>query len=152
MEQKERLHTSANPVETVLSGLYKNACVGADAISALLCEVDNGKLRRELFEQRTWYRSQMQRIRAQMAEIWLEPLERGETARKWSRFMIRAKARVGMTVQAAAKLMVEGTQMGMVQLHQLLNRAENIPDDLRAQVQDILTHEQGLLDRLCPYL
>ena len=152
MEQKQPLHTSANPVETVLSGVYKNACVGADSIGALLCEVENAKLRRELFEQRAWYRAQMQRIRTQMAEIWLEPLERGETARKWSRFMIRAKARIGMTVQAAAKLMVEGTQMGMVQLHQLLNAAENIPDDLRTQVQEIIRQEQVWLDRLCPYL
>ena len=110
------------------------------------------RLRRELFAQRTYYRNQMQNIRRQMAEIWLEPLESGRTARYWTKLMIRMKAKLGMTVETAAKLMVEGTNMGMVQLRQLLNHNPNIPTDLKTQGEKILSHEQEYLARITPYL
>ena len=145
-------HTTGNPVENVLSGFYKNAAVGADGISALLPEVQEIRLRRELFAQRTYYRNQMQNIRRQMAEIWLEPLESGRTARYWTKLMIRMKAKLGMTVETAAKLMVEGTNMGMVQLRQLLNHNPNIPTELKTQGEKILSHEQEYLARITPYL
>ena len=89
-------HTTANPVANVLSGFYKNAAVGASGISSLLPEVEDMKLRRELFAQRTYYEQQKKSIRRQMAEIWLEPMESGKAARYWSDLMIRMKARLGM--------------------------------------------------------
>ena len=137
-------HTTSNPVENVLSGFYKNAAVGAHSISSLLPEVEDGRLRRELFAQRS--------IRSQMAEIFLEPLEAGKAAQYWTDLVIRCKAKMGMTTETAAKLMVEGTNMGMVQLHQVLNHNPNIPDALREQGDHILSHEKEYLDRITPYL
>ena len=57
-----------------------------------------------------------------------------------------------MTEAKAAKLMAEGTNMGMVQLHELLNHNQNIPDELRAQGEAVLSHEREYLDRITPYL
>ena len=141
-----------NPVEHVLSGFYKNAAVGADSISTLLPKVGDMKLRRELFEQRAYYEDQKRELKEQMAEIWLEPSETGKMAKLCSDMTIRMKARGGITTGEAAKLMVEGTNMGMVQLHQLLNSNSNIPDDLKEQGSRILAREQRYLDRITPYL
>lgn len=145
-------HTTSNPVANVLSGYYKNAAVGAHSISALLPEVEDMKLRRELFEQRSYYESQKRGLKAQMAEVFLEPMESGKIAQYWTDMTIKCKAKMGMTTEAAAKLMVEGTNMGMVQLHQVLNHNPNIPDDLKAQGDAILAHEKKYLDRITPYL
>ena len=145
-------HTTPNPVSNVLSGFYKNAAMGADSISTSLPEVDDMKLRRELFVQRAYYEDQKRDITQQMAEIWLEPMESGRMARKCSNMIIRMKAKAGMTRDTAAKLMVEGTNMGMVQLHQVLNHNPNIPDEFHAQGEKILEHEIAYLDRLTPYL
>ena len=145
-------HTTSNPVANVLSGYYKNAAVGAHSISALLPEVEDMKLRRELFEQRSYYEAQKRDLKAQMAEIFLEPLESGRIAQYWTDVTIKCKAKMGMTTETAAKLMVEGTNMGMVQLHQVLNHNTNIPDDLKSQGDKILAHEKQYLDRLTPYL
>ena len=67
-------HTTSNPVANVLSGYYKNAAVGAHSISALLPEVEDMKLRRELFEQRSYYESQKRDLKAQMVldGLWSE--------------------------------------------------------------------------------
>ncbi len=152
--ENERLGSEErhNPVEHVLSGFYKNAAVGADSISTLLPKVEDMKLRRELFEQRAYYEDQKRDLKEQMAEIWLEPSETGKMARLCSDMTIRMKARGGITTGEAAKLMVEGTNMGMVQLHQLLNSNPNIPDDLKEQGDRILAREQRYLDRITPYL
>ena len=66
--------------------------------------------------------------------------------------VIKCKSRMGMTTATAAKLMVEGTNMGMVQLHQVLNHNTNIPAELKEQGDTILAHEKQYLDRLTPYL
>jgi hypothetical protein len=145
-------HTTENPVANVLSGYYKNAEVGAHSISAILPEVTDMKLRRELFEQRSYYESQKKHLKTQMSEIFLEPMESGKAAKYWSEMMIKCKAKMGMTTATAAKLMVEGTNMGMVQLHQVLNHNPNIPGDLKEQGDTILAHEKQYLDRLTPYL
>lgn len=145
-------HTTSNPVANVLSGYYKNAAIGAHSISALLPEVEDMKLRRELFEQRAYYEDQKRDLTQQMAEIWLEPMESGRVAKYWTDMMIKCKAKMGMTTETAAKLMVEGTNMGMVQLHQLLNHNQNIPTELKEQGDTILAHEKEYLDRITPYL
>ena len=145
-------HTTENPVANVLSGYYKNAAVGAHSISQLLPEIEDMKLRRELFTQRSYYESQKLSLRAQMAEVFLEPMESGKIAKYWTDMTIRCKAKLGMTTAAAAKLMVEGTNMGMVQLHQVLNHNPNIPHELKEQGDEILAHEKQYLDRLTPYL
>ena len=145
-------HTTGNPVANVLSGYYKNAAVGAHSISTLLPEVEDMKLRRELFGQREYYEDQKRDIRQQMAEIWLEPMESGRLAQQCSDMIVRCKAKLGMTTETAAKLMVEGTNMGLVQLHQLLNHNTNIPDELKAQGDKIIAHEKQYLDRITPYL
>lgn len=145
-------HTTENPVANVLSGFYKNAAVGAHSISTLLPYVSEMKLRRELFDQRAYYEDQKRDIRQQMAEIWLEPMERGKLAQQCTDMIVKAKAKMGMTAETAAKLMAEGTNMGMVQLHQVLNHNRNIPDELHAQGEKILAHEKQYLDRITPYL
>ena len=150
MEDMEQV--AGNPVEHVLNGFYKNAAVGSDSISELLPCVEDMKLRRELFEQRAYYNDQKTELRRQMAEIWMEPEESGKMAKLCSSMMIRGKAWHGSTTEEAAKLMVEGTNMGIVQLHQLLNRNQNIPDELREQGERILVREQRYLDRITPYL
>ncbi len=145
-------HTTSNPVANVLSGYYKNAAVGSHSISALLPEVEDMKLRRELFEQRSYYESQKRDLQKQMAEIFLEPMESGKIAQYWTDVTIKCKSKMGMTTETAAKLMVEGTNMGMVQLHQVLNHNTNIPETLKAQGDAILAHEKKYLDRITPYL
>ncbi len=141
-----------NPVEAVLNGFYKNAAVGADSITTLMGEVKDTKLRQELSDQRCYYDAQKLAIAEQMAKIYQHPVEQGTLAKLCSDMTIKMHSIGGISTQEAAKLMVEGTNMGMVQLHQVLNRNQNIPEDLKQQGAHILRHEQEYLDRITPYL
>ena len=61
-------------------------------------------------------------------------------AKFWTDVTIRMKKLKGIDVHQAAKLMVEGTNMGMIQLHQVLNQNPEIPDEIRQQGKKILSH------------
>ena len=51
-----------------------------------------------------------------------------------------------------AKLMVEGTNMGLIQLSQLMNRHANLTDSVRKQGAEMMQQEEAYLNRLKPYL
>ena len=141
-----------SPVENVLNGYYKNAAVGASAITSLLDTVTDRNLRKELFYQRDYYESQKQNLTAQMADFYQIPVKQGTMAKFWTDVTIRMKKLKGLDVRQAAKLMVEGTNMGMIQLHQVINQNPDIPDEIRQQGKKILSHEREYLDRITPYL
>lgn len=141
-----------NPVENVLNGFYKNAAVGADSITNLMDEVTDKGLRKELADQRAYYETQKNDLTAQMAKIYQKPVEQGVLAKLCSDMTIRMHSIGGLSTEEAAKLMVEGTNMGMVQLRQVLNHNTNIPDDLKRQGEKIMKREQAYLDRITPYL
>ncbi|MBR1529736.1 MAG: hypothetical protein IJ642_10610 [Oscillospiraceae bacterium] len=141
-----------SPVENVLNGYYKNAAVGASAITSLLDTVSDRNFRKELFYQRDYYESQKQNLTAQMADLYQIPVKQGTLAKFWTDVTIRMKKLKGLDVHQAAKLMVEGTNMGMIQLHQVINENPDIPDEIRQQGKKILSHEREYLDRITPYL
>ena len=141
-----------SPVENVLNGYYKNAAVGASAIDSLLDTVSDRSFRKELFYQRDYYENQKQNLTSQMAEYYQIPVKQGTMAKFWTDVTIRMKKLKGIDVHQAAKLMVEGTNMGMIQLHQVLNQNPDIPDEIRQQGKKILSHEREYLDRITPYL
>ena len=141
-----------SPVENVLNGYYKNASVGASAITSLLDTVTDRNFRKELFYQRDYYESQKQNLTAQMADFYQIPVKQGTIAKFWTDITIRMKKLKGLDVHQAAMLMVEGTNMGMIQLHQVINENPDIPDEIRQQGKKILSHEREYLDRITPYL
>lgn len=148
----ETNRNTQNPVENVLNGFYKNAAVGADSITSLIDAVDNQEFRKALTDQREYYEQQKRDITIQMAEVYQKPVEQGMLAKLCSDMTIKMHSIGGLTVPDAAKLMVEGTNMGMIQLHQVLNGNPNVPEDLKRQGRHILAREQQYLNRITPYL
>ncbi|MDE6730248.1 MAG: hypothetical protein K2J71_05680, partial [Oscillospiraceae bacterium] len=146
MESKTKNLKSQNPVQEVLNGYYKNAAVGADSISCLLGSVENTSFRKELFQQLDYYENQKQTLTAQMANYYQLPEQSaGMMAKFCTRMTIRMHKCGGLDVHESAKLMSEGTNMGMIQLHQVMNRNPDIPEAIRAQGERILTHEREYL-------
>lgn len=141
-----------NPVENLLNGYYKNAAVGADSINNLIDHISDRGLRKELADQQSYYEKQKMEITSQMAQHFHHPMEQGTLAKLCSDMTIKLHTMGGISVQEAAKLMVEGTNMGMVQLHQVINRNQNVPEEMKRQGKHILEREQAYLERLTPYL
>lgn len=136
----------------VYNGLYKNAAVGKDAILCVLEQTTDPALRRELCTQLEYYETQQQKIRQEMKKNYCYPQEQGTLAKFCSCASIRMHCLGEVNPHQIAKLMVEGTNMGLIQLTQLLNRHPHVDTSLQQQAKATIAHEEAYLNRLKPYL
>ncbi|MCI5845832.1 MAG: hypothetical protein MRZ94_08635 [Oscillospiraceae bacterium] len=143
MEQQEKC---------VLNGFYKNASVGKDSIFCVLEYTEDPALRKELCTQLEYYENQQQKIRQQMKASYLYPQEQGTLAKFCSNASIRMRCLGKNDSSRIAKLMVEGTNMGLIQLSQLLNNHTEIAASIRQQGKEMIQQEENYLNRLKPYL
>lgn len=143
MEQQEK---------SVLNSFYKNASVGADATVSVLSKVAHPELREELCKQLQYYRRQKQSLREQMQEQFVQPQEQGAMAKFCSNLSIQMHCFGDTNSGEIAKLMLKGTNMGVIQLTQTLHQNPNIPDKLKRQGKEIVRREEAYMERLKTYL
>lgn len=87
-----------------------------------------------------------------MKTFYQYPKELGTLAKVCSSASIRLHCLGGADSHQVAKLMVEGTNMGLIQLSQLMNRHANLTDSVRKQGAEMMQQEEAYLNRLKPYL
>ena len=109
-------------------------------------------VRKELCTQLDYYETQQQKIRQQMKTFYQYPKELGTLAKVCSSASIRLHCLGSADSHQIAKLMVEGTNMGLIQLSQLMNRHANLTDSVRKQGAEMMQQEEAYLNRLKPYL
>lgn len=136
----------------VLDGFYKNAAVGVDATASILSKVQQSGLREELCKQLKYYEEQKQTVRQQMQEYHMQPTETGAMAKLCSNMSIQMRTLGGASTSEIAKLMVEGTNMGIIQLTQVMHSHPDINDKLKRQGKAIVRHEEAYMERLKAYL
>lgn len=138
--------------ECILNGYYKNAAVGIDAIEAILPKAENKALCSELHKQLQYYKEQKALLNAQMLQNNITPEEQGTMAKFMTEVNVKMHAIGGIDTKEIAKLMVEGTNMGIIQMTQLMNENTNVSDALRRQGKEMIRREEAYIERLKPYL
>ncbi len=136
----------------VLDGFYKNAAVGMDATNSILGKVQQSGLRDELCRQLKYYEAQKTSVRQQMQKYHMQPTEKGTMAKLCSNMSIQMRTLGGAKTSEIAKLMVEGTNMGIIQLTQVLHSYPDVADTLKRQGKEIVRHEEAYMERLKAYL
>lgn len=136
----------------VLDEFYKNAAVGLNATSSILPKADHPQLREELCKQLTYYQSQKDAIRRQMQAHEIQPQEQGDMAKLCTNASIQLHCLGGATASEIAKLMLKGTNTGVIQLTQVLHSNTSISDKLKRQGKEIVRHEEAYMERLKAYL
>lgn len=136
----------------VLDAFYKNAAVGLDATCSILDKAEQPELREELCKQLRYYQNQKDSIRRQMQDNCIQPQEQGEMAKFCSNLSIRMHCAGGASSGEIAKLMLKGTNMGIIQLTEVLHHSPQISDKLKHQGKEIVRHEEAYMERLKAYL
>ena len=137
---------------SLLNAFYYNAALGADAIGAILSSAKDEDFQLTLYRQLQYYRQQASRLTEQMHGLYEVPTEPGSMLRLWMDLMIRCKTLYGLTDERLAKMMMQGSQMGIIQLVRALNHSGKVPERLHAQGEKILEHEQAFINELKPFL
>lgn len=139
-------------ISCILNGYYKNTSVGIEAIEKLLPQVKNENLSRELHKQMEYYKEQKAVLNEQMMNNNVTPESQGTMAKFCTEMNIAFRSISGIDTHEAAKLMVQGTNMGIIQMLQIMNRNTDVPEKIQRQGKDMIRREEEYIDRLKPYL
>lgn len=135
----------------MLDALYQNASMGASSIHSVLSKVEDADLHQELENQLSCYQAESQSFRSQ--------IEADQTRPKEIPFWQKASADVGIAVntlmdsssQHIAEMMIEGTNMGIVEINKALNNISVSPQ-IQAQAEQMLIQEEQYINRLKTFL
>lgn len=139
-------------ISCILNGYYKNVSVGIDAIESLLPQVKNENLSRELHKQMEYYKEQKSLINEEMLRNNVNPESQGTMAKFYTEMNIAFRSLSGIDTREAAKLMVQGTNMGIIEMLQTMNRNTDIPEKMKKQGKEMIRREEEYIEHLKPYL
>ncbi|MCH5205509.1 MAG: hypothetical protein J1F09_01065 [Oscillospiraceae bacterium] len=138
--------------EEILKAIYRNADIAYAASNDVLKRCRNNELAQEINSQKERYKSVASRARSELAK-------RGEPARQASSY-VRNMTRMGIAMRTAsdkssanlAKIMLQGTTMGIVDIQHAVNRSHSAEAPIRESAEQLLRREQDFCDGLKRFL
>ncbi len=135
-----------------INDVYKNAHIALQSISDLLPKVEDEKLKNELKNQYEGYEKIIGEISSYMAEQKIEPEDINPFKKMMLWSSIKMKVMMNDSRNQIAKMMINGTVMGINELAQMKNEGENLEPDVLNYVEKLLNLEEQYEQRLKAYL
>jgi hypothetical protein len=139
-------------ISCILNGYYKNASVGIDAIETILPKTKNENLSKELHKQMEYYKDQKTMLTEQMLQNNVTPESQGTMAKICTEMNVAFHSIGGIDTNEIAKLMVQGTNMGIIQMIQTMNKNKDVPESIKRQGKEMIRREEAYIEKLKPYL
>ena len=153
----------------LLQEIYKGAAMGSEAIRLLLPKVKNAAFRSDLKTQHDQYEETKKQAEQQLGNLGQCPQEQTKCQQAMLQMCICGKTLMNQETSYLAKLMIEGSNMGILTLTGVLNSYGNPKDDPAqsqteaqfaqqagdpavALARETIEHEKDNIDRLKVYL
>lgn len=136
----------------VLDVYYRNATMGAQAIEAVLKHSQHPDFRALLEKQLAAYREQQSKTLDKFAMHGDKPTDNPAWLKMFSDFSIKLQALVDESDANLAKMMVEGTNMGVITLLQTMHAHPNLSQDVEETGNAILKRENAYMESLKKFL
>lgn len=136
----------------VLDELNKGACMGMDAINFILDKVDDKNFKQVLKEQYNEYK----KISDKICELYPEysedtPHETNVVNKAMTWYGIQMKTLTDQSNSKVAELLLEGTNMGIIEGRKLLNH-KSTDSDVQLLVQEYVTMQEEAVEKLKKFL
>ena len=136
----------------VLDELNKGACMGRDAIHFILDKVKDDNLKKELNRQYKKYKD----ISKEINEIYPqynegEPHETGTMNKIMTWYGIEMKTFIDESTSKIAELLLQGTNMGIIEGRRLLNHKKT-DENVHRLVQEYVTMQEVAVEKLKEFL
>ena len=137
----------------VLDELNKGACMGMDAINFIIDKVTDEDLKDELDVQYNKYKN----ISDKICELYPEysrkdePHKTGTMSKVMTWYGIEMKTMIDDTTSKLAELLMQGTNMGIIEGRRLLNQ-KNMNKDVHKLVQEYVTMQENAVENLKKFL
>ncbi len=139
--------------EAFLDAIYKNAKMGADSIINLLPKVEDDAMRSIMTAQLDGYERYAARAARVLKERGVEAKEENIFTRFSVKMGMAFNTMLDSTGTHIAEMMLEGSNMGIVDLTRLLNHYKPVEDSEAVRLaREVLRFEEGNLEQLKRYL
>ena len=136
----------------VLDELNKGACMGRDAIHFILDKVTDDKLKKELNRQYEDYK----KINEKICELYpeysdKEPHETNAMNKVMTWYGIEMRTMMDDTTSKLAELLMQGTNMGIIEGRRLLNQKNTAPE-VQEIVEEYVDMQEHAVEKLKQFL
>lgn len=135
-----------------LNDTYKNAHIALQSIKDVLPSVKNNELKRELNEEYEGYNSIINQISAFAKENGIMPKDINWFKKASMFCAIKMKLVFNNSKNHIADMMIQGTNMGIIELTAMKNESKNLDEDVKNLIVKLLALEEEYLVRLKKFL
>lgn len=136
----------------VLDELSKGACMGRDAIHFILDKVEDEALKKELDNQYNKYKEISNRISELYPEYSNdEPHKTNAMNKVMTWYGIEMKTLTDKSTSKIAELLLEGTNMGIIEGRKLLNH-KNVDEGVHSLIQEYVDMQENAVEKLKTFL
>jgi len=133
----------------ILNSLFQNTTLAISSLSAIIPKTKDAKLKGELQAQFDKYHQQNEEIRKQIYAQNADPRDISMLTKKSVNLNIGMSTLINKSSGHIAEMMIQGTNMGVIDINKLLNQA-TVDENIKQQ--NILSSEQQYIDKLKSFL
>lgn len=141
-----------NAETNLLSAIYQNADMGCSSIEKIIPKIADNELRSEVTSQLRRYRRSYNRVCSELHAERTEPKKLNPFTKAMSDIGLAVSCAADSSTSNIAKMLIQGTNMGIIRLNKSLNAADDVSESARNEAVDMLRTEQAYIDKLKPYL
>ena len=141
-----------NAEANLLSAIYQNADMGCSSIEKIIPKIADNVLRSEVTSQLRRYRRSYNRVCSELHAERTEPKKLNPFTKAMSDIGLAVSCAADSSTSNIAKMLIQGTNMGIIRLNKSLNAADDVSESARNEAVDMLKAEQAYIDKLKPYL
>lgn len=134
------------------NSLYQNAAMGTYAIRQVLPKVSDGELKKELNKQLNMYHNESNAVASSMRGNSNVPQRLPVMKRVMSKAGIAFELARDNSSEHIAEMMIQGTNMGIIDINRALNGTKNLSPQAAKQAKEMLSREQQYIDSLKRFL
>ena len=159
---KETENTTAQPInenncdvektKQAMSDLYKNVTMAQSCVKTLLPYVDEQDVTKTLHKQVEQYDHYVEQLDELCENLNFDPTPAPKMLLTMANMGIKAKMMTDKSVTHVAKIMLQGTLNGIIDLYRLIGENEDIHPEVALMEKQILRYEEGRFESLKAWL
>lgn len=136
----------------VMSDLYKNVTMAQSCIKTLLPYVEKQEVTRALHKQVEQYDHYVEQLDEMCENLNFDPTPAPKFAITMANMGIKAKMMTDKSITHVAKIMMQGTLNGIIDLYRMIRENDDIHPEVMSLQKQILRYEESKLESLKSYL
>ena len=135
-----------------LSNLYKNVTMAQNCVKTLLPYVEKQEITKVLHKQVEQYDHYIEQVGTLSANLNFDPTPAPKMPVSMPNMGLRAKMMADKSITHVAKIMLQGTLNGIIDLYRLIRRNKTVHPDVMLLSKQILRYEEGCFESLKAFL